>query len=83
MQVLTKKYNNDPVRAYKGLIRKLNREGFYEELKDREYFKSKGQRKREEIKRSIIRTNKKRRETNLLIAKLDNKKVGSNKQKNK
>jgi len=59
MQVNTKKYNGDPMRSYKALMRKLNREGLYQELREREYFKSKGQRRREERIRSEMRTKRK------------------------
>ena len=82
MQVYTKKYGNDSIRAYKSLIRKLNRENFYEELKEKEYFKSKGQKRREEKKRNIARVMRKRHKTNMLLLKSENKKFSSNKQKN-
>ena len=82
MLVLTKKYGNDPIRAYKGLQRKLSREGFYEELRNKEAFKSKSQKKREDKQRNTARVNKQRLKTKKLLAANDNKKVGSSKQKN-
>ena len=61
MQVNTRKYGGDALRSYKALMRKLNREGLYQELKEREYFKSKGQRKREERIQGEVRTKRKQR----------------------
>ncbi len=61
MQVNTRKYNGDPMRSYKALMRKLNREGLYQELREREYFKSKGQRRREERIQGEVRTKRKQR----------------------
>jgi ribosomal protein S21 len=59
MQVNTKKYNGDPIRSYKALMRKLSREGLYQELREREYFKSKGQKRREERIKGEMRTKRK------------------------
>jgi ribosomal protein S21 len=61
MQVNTKKYGGDALRSYKALMRKLSREGLYQELKEREFFKSKGQRKREEKVQGTLRVAKKQR----------------------
>ena len=47
--------NNNVVKAYKLLNRKLQDEGFYKELQSRFYFKSKGQKKREAKAVAIIR----------------------------
>ncbi len=61
MQVNTKKYGGDPLRSYKALMRKLSREGLYQELKEREFFKSKGQKRREDKVQGTLRTEKKQR----------------------
>jgi ribosomal protein S21 len=59
MQLNTKRYGGDPIRTYKALMRKLNREGYYQELKEREYYKSKSQKRREDAERGRVRTQKK------------------------
>lgn len=61
MQLLTKKYGGDPIRTYKALMRKLSREGHYQDVKEKEYFKSKAQKKREASERGRIRVQKKLR----------------------
>lgn len=61
MQVNTKKYGGDPMRSYKVLMRKLSKEGVYQELKEKEFFKSKGQKRREEEIKGTARTKKKLR----------------------
>ena len=53
MIVYTKKYKGDPLRAYKALMRKMSKEGFYKEFREKEYFKSKSQKNREEIARAV------------------------------
>jgi ribosomal protein S21 len=69
MQVSTRKYGGDPMRAYKVLMRKLSKEGHYQELKDKEYFKSKSQKKREDKVRNTVRTKKKLKIINERLAK--------------
>ncbi len=61
MQVNTKKYGGDPMRTYKVLMRKLSKEGVYQELREKEFFKSKGQRRREDEMRGTVRTKRKLR----------------------
>lgn len=61
MQLKTKKYGGDPLRTYKVLMRKLSKEGVYQELREKEYFKSKSQKRREEEMRNTARTKKKLR----------------------
>ena len=51
-------YNNDIGKAYRILQKKLNSEGILKELKEREYYLSKGERKRLERKRGIARFKK-------------------------
>ena len=50
-------YNNDVSKAYRILQKKLNNEGTLRELKEREFFRSKGEKKRLERKRGITRGN--------------------------
>ena len=59
MLVETKKYGGDALRAYKALMRKLKREGFYQEVKRQEFYKSRGQQLREEKVKNTKRTQKK------------------------
>jgi hypothetical protein len=61
MQLKTKKYGGDPLRTYKVLMRKLSKEGHYQEVKEKEFFKSKGEKRREDKVRNTARTKKKLR----------------------
>ena len=38
MQLKTKKYGGDPLRTYKVLMRKLSKEGHYQEVKEKELY---------------------------------------------
>jgi len=69
MQLKTKKYGGDPMRTYKVLMRKLSKEGHYQEVKEKEFFKSKGQKKREDKVRNTARTKKKLRIINDRLSK--------------
>jgi ribosomal protein S21 len=69
MLVKTKKYGGDPLRAYKVLMRKLSKEGHYQEVKEKEFFKSKGEKRREDKVRNTARTKKKLRIINERLAK--------------
>lgn len=59
MLVETKKYGGDAMRAYKAMMRKLKREGFYQEVKRQSHYKSRGQVLREEKLKNTKRTRKK------------------------
>lgn len=61
MQLKTKKYGGDPLRTYKVLMRKLSKEGHYQLVKEKEFFKSKGEKRREDKVRDTARTKKKLR----------------------
>ncbi len=61
MQVNTKKYGGDPMRSYKALMRKLNREGFYKELNEKKFYKSKGEKRRLEKLQSTVRVKRKQK----------------------
>ena len=61
MQLKTKKYGGDPLRTYKVLMRKLSKEGHYQEVKEKEFFKSKSEKRREDKVRNTARTKKKLR----------------------
>ena len=59
-------YNNDIGKAYRILQKKLNNEGILKELKEREYYISKGEKNRLAHKRGIARL--KKQEKKRLIA---------------
>lgn len=59
MQLLTKRYGNDPMKTYRVLMRKLNKEGHYQEIKEKQFFKSKSQKKREDKVRGTVRVKRK------------------------
>jgi ribosomal protein S21 len=59
MQVNTKKYGGDAMRSYKALMRKLNREGVYQELREKEFFTSKSEKKRKEKIQGTVRADRK------------------------
>ena len=61
MQVNTKKYGGDALRSYKSLMRKLNREGLYQELKEREFFTSRGEKRRKEKIQGTVRVQRKQK----------------------
>ncbi len=69
MQLKTKKYGGDPLRTYKVLMRKLSKEGHYQEVKEKEFFKSKGEKRREDKVRNTARTKKKLRIINERLVK--------------
>lgn len=60
MIVYTKKYKGDALKAYKILMRKLNKEGFYQELKSKQYFKTTGQKRKEQTAKGKAREKKRK-----------------------
>lgn len=58
MKLSTKKYGGDPIRTYKILMKKLIKEGVIREAREKEFFKSKAQLKRESLSRAIRREKK-------------------------
>jgi ribosomal protein S21 len=72
MKILVR--NNNPVKAYKVLTRKLREEGILQELRDKQYFKSKGEQKREDKKRGIARYKKRTKERQALFERFENSK---------
>lgn len=71
MKISVKKYNNDVGKAYKVMMRKLNNEGYYTELRKREYFISKGEKERESKKVGRKRFLKAEKKRELLFEKLE------------
>lgn len=83
MIVHTKKYKGDPLRAYKALMRKMSKEGFYKEFREKEYFKSKSQKNREEIARGIAKEQKRVKKKEQYLEQLDSRPFKKTRQKQK
>ena len=66
-------YNNDVAKAYRILQKKLDNEGILRELKEREFFRSKGEKKRLERKRGIVRYKKQEKKRLLKDCCMNNK----------
>lgn len=64
--------NNDPMKAFKLLNRKLYEDNTFVELKDKQFFKSKGEKKREQKKRAIARQRKEQAAKKAIFDKLEN-----------
>lgn len=64
-------YNNDVSKAYSILQKKLNNEGTLRELKEREFFRSKGEKKRLERKRGIVRYKKQEKKRMIALEKAE------------
>ena len=64
-------YNNDVAKAYRILQKKLNNEGTLRELKEREFFRSKGEKKRLERKRGIVRYKKQEKKRMIALEKAE------------
>lgn len=56
MEIIVK--NNDAIKAYKVLCKKLNKDGLFRELKRRRHFISKGDSKKEKSKVARVRARK-------------------------
>ena len=65
--------NNNVIKAYKLLNRKLQEDGFYRDLQSRFYFKSKGQKKREARAVAILRDIKRQKKAEELREKIEAK----------
>jgi len=65
--------NNNVIKAYKLLNRKLQEDGFYRDLQSRFYFKSKGQKKREAKAIAILRDIKRQKKAEELKEKIEAK----------
>lgn len=64
--------NNEVMKAYKKLTRKLRDDGLFLELLENRHFKSKSELKRERHKRAVARHNKKQAEALKLFEKTEN-----------
>ena len=64
-------YNNDVAKAYRILQKKLNNEGTLREIKEREFFRSKGEKKRLERKRGIVRYKKQEKKRMIALEKTE------------
>lgn len=50
--------NNDPMKAYKILMKKLNKENFFKELRNKKFFRTKQEKKKEALHAAILREKK-------------------------
>ena len=73
--------NNNVVKAYKLLNKKLQAEGFYKELQSRAYFKSKGHKKREAHAAAVIREKRRQEKAEQAREKFEAKQRFANKRK--
>lgn len=77
MKILVR--HNNPVKAFKVLTRKLREEGVFNELRNKQFFKSKGELRREEKKKGALRAKKREKERQLLFEQTENRpKRGNN-----
>ena len=53
--------NNDISKAYRILNKKLHTEGFFKEIREKQFFKSKGEKKRDALRAAKARWNKKKK----------------------
>jgi len=70
MRIIVK--NNDPLRAFKLLNRKLHEDNTFIELKERQHYKSKGEKRREKRKRAVARQQKENSKRLETLEKLEN-----------
>jgi|SRR5210317_290228 len=70
--------NNDPLKAFKLLNRKLHEDNTFIELKERQHYKSKGEKKREKKKRAVARQKKEQAKRELILQKLENQVIRGN-----
>jgi ribosomal protein S21 len=63
--------NNDPIKAYKLLSKKLLQEGIVNEVRERMYFKSKSQKAREDKKRGIAKYKKQEAKRQMIADKIE------------
>lgn len=72
MMMSTRRFKGDALRAYKALMRKLNKEGFYQEVKKKSHFKSKGETRREQEARGIAKEQKRQKLKEIQMQKSEN-----------
>ena len=75
--------NNDPMKAFKLLNRKLYEDNTFVELKDKQFFKSKGEKKREQKKRAIARQRKEQATKKAIFDKLESQVIRGQNDRNK
>lgn len=77
MKISVKKYNNDVSKAYRIMMRKLNAEGFYNDLRKKDHYISKSQQIREDKKVGTKRYKRSEAKRLALLEKLENKTINS------
>lgn len=63
--------NNNPLKAYKLLMKKLGQDGFYAEIRKQRHYTSKSENRRLAKKAAIARENKRRKEKEQHLIKAD------------
>jgi ribosomal protein S21 len=63
--------NNDPMKAFKLLNRKLYEDNTFIELKEKQFFKSKGEKRREKQKKAVARQRKEQATKKAIFDKLE------------
>jgi len=75
--------NNDPMKAFKLLNRKLYEDNTFIDLKEKQFFKSKGEKKREQRKRAIARQRKEQAAKKAIFDKLESQVIRGQNDRNK
>ena len=73
MRIVVK--NNEPVKAYKVLMKKLKKEGVFQELYVKSFFRSKSQKRKEKHKCALIREKKRKDEREQELARSEQRLV--------
>jgi len=71
MKVSVKRYNNDVSRAYKAMMRRLNKDGYYDESRRKKFYVSKKEQEREDKKAGVQRYRKQEKKRIELLDKLE------------
>lgn len=75
--------NNDPIKAFKLLNKKLYEDNTFNELKDRQFFKTKGEKRREQKKKAIARQRKEQATKKAIFDRLENQVIRGQNDRNK
>lgn len=71
MQIVVK--NNEPIKAYKVLMKKLKKDGKFQTLRQKSAFQSKGAKRREKLKYAKLRESKRQAEKQEELLHLEHK----------
>lgn len=71
MKVSVKRYSNDVSRAYKAMMRRLNKDGYYDDINKKKFYVSKREQEREDKKAGIQRYKKQEKKRIELLDRLE------------